>query len=638
MAETVYGYTGKLLRVDLTRQAYHIENIPRKTMADYIGGRGFVIKYLYDEVRPGTDPLGPDNKVVFATGPLTGTRMPSSGRYVVGTRSPLSGAYIRAVSGGAWGAFLKFAGYDALIIEGVAPQWCYLYIDAGGVQFRDASSLLGKLTEETETAVCEDLGNRKVRSCVIGPAGEKLIRQACIQTERRSAGRGGVGCVLGSKRVKAVAVYGTKKPTLFEPQAFKTAMRDHVKTNTGCDYYHHFHHLGTTGGVGLTYTLGVHPVKNFNQGIFDGIENLLPDAINKLNYKTGNTGCWNCYMKCGSLFDVPKGPFKGEGYENPEYETMWCFGANCLNSDFSAILAANKICDDYGVDTISTGNAVAFLMECYEKGYISEADLDGVSLKWGDPEAMLAVTKQIVTRGSRAAGWVADGGVRHAAQMIGRDAADFAIHAKGLELAAYDPRGIQAHGLGYAVSTIGGSHQIGYGVQELFGFPEPVDRFSAKDKGRHTVWANRYITIFDCAVACGFANAFTDSKLDIDSFAKWLQMATGMNDAFGSPDLLTRVFDRIYTLERAFNLRLGIGAEQDTLPKRLRTTGISDGPSAGHVWHRDELVEDYYRVRKWDLKTGVPLRATLEALDLVKVADDLAREGILIESVADGTA
>lgn len=629
MPEKIYGYTGKLLRIDLTTRQLFEEDIPRQIMADYIGGRGFVAKYCYDEIKPGTDPLGKANKIFFATGPLSGTRMPSSGRYVVGTLSPLTGAYIRAVSGGAWGAFLKYAGYDMLIIEGTADAWCYLYIHPQGVEFKDASGLLGLMTEETEEAVAEDLDNPKVRSCVIGPAGEKLVRHACIQTERRSAGRGGIGCVMGAKKLKAIAVYGDRKPELYDADTFNKRMQEHVRVNAKCDYYAHFHPLGTTGGVGLTYTLGVHPIKNFQKGEFPEIANLMPDAINKLGLKKKDTGCWNCYMKCGSTFDVPEGPFAGRGYENPEYETMWSFGANCLNSDFTAILAANKICDDYGADTISTGNAVAFLMECYDRGYISKEDLNGVELKWAEPESMLAVTKQILNRESPAGELIADGGVAHAAKQIGRDASDFAMHAKGLELAAYDPRGLQAHGLGYAVSNIGGSHQIGYGVQELFGFPEKADRFSAKDKGRHTVWANRYITIFDCAVACGFANAFTDSKLDFDTFIEWLQMATGMKTAFSDIDRMNSIFDRIYNIERAFNLRMGLTEKDDTLPNRVLAESIEDGPSAGHVWHRKELIKDYYRVRKWDAATGVPLRSTLEELDLGYVAEDLEKERIL---------
>ena len=628
MEETLYGYTGKLLRVNLTEHRYSAENIPRQVCGDFVGGRGFIAKYLYDEIPPGADPMGDENKIVFAVGPLTATRIPSSGRYAVGTRSPHTGAIIRSISGGQWGALLKKAGYDALILEGRSPEWIYLSITEDGVEFRDARHLLGLLTEDTEAAIQKDLDNPKARSCVIGPAGEKLVSFACIQTERRSAGRGGVGCAMGGKKVKGIAVFGRKKTPLFKQQEFDALIGAHIKTNIRGDYYAHFHDLGTTGGVGLTYTLGVHPVKNFQRGEFEGIEKLLPEGLHATGYKANEAGCWNCYMRCGSLFDVPDGPFAGKGYENPEYETMWSFGANCMNDDFAAILAANRLCDDYGADTISTGNGVGFLMECYEKGYITKDDLNGVALEWGDGVAMVEVARQILTRSSRAGAWVADGGVRNAAKQIGRDAMDFAMQVKGLELPAYDPRGLQAHGLGYATSNMGGHHQIGYSIQEIFGFPEHIDRFSTKDKGRHTIWSNRFVTTYDCAVVCGMPNAFTESKLDFTSFPDWLQLVTGMPE-LGSKELMDDVFDRIYTLERAFNVRMGFTEKDDTLPKRLLEEPLPDGPAAGHVWKREEMLRDYYEARGWDPQTGVPMRSTLERLRLGHVADDLEREGFL---------
>jgi aldehyde:ferredoxin oxidoreductase len=333
-------------------------------------------------------------------------------------------------------------------------------------------------------------------------------------------------------------------------------------------------------------------------------------------------------MQCGSVFDVPEGTFEGKNYENPEYETMWSFGANCLNADFAGLLAANKICDDYGVDSITAGNALGFLMECFDRGYITTDDLNGVSLTWGNAEAMVEVTKQIVTRGSRAGNWIADGGVKNAARIIGRDSADFAMQIKGLEFAAYDPRGLQAYGVGQATSNMGAHHQICYPMQELFGFPEQVDRFSAEDKGRHAVWSNRYIMIFDCAVACGFPNAFTESRLDFDTFPEWLYQATG-EESFHDKASLDDLYDRIWAVERAFNMRNGFTAADDTMPKRLLEEAMPDGKSAGHVWHRQPLLEDYYRVRRWDPVTGVPTRALLHDLDLDDVATDLAREGIL---------
>lgn len=623
-----YGYKGKFLRVNLTDETYTVESLPLDVQKEYVGGRGFIAKYCFDEIAPGTDPLGPDNKLFFATGPLNDSRIPGTGRYAVGTLSPLTKGFFRSISGGAWSVFLKRAGFDMIIVEGIAKEWTYLYVHDGMVEFKPAEKMLGLLTEETEAAIQEDLDNKKVKSCVIGPSGEKGVTYACIQTERRSAGRGGCGAVMGSKKLKGIAVYGTERTEFFD-EGFNKAMMEHTKTNLKSGYYHHFHEYGTTTGCDLTHDIGVLPVKNFQLGVFPEIDKLLHDGIESLGYKTKNSGCHGCYMQCGSEFDVPDGPFKGKGYENPEYETMWAFGANCWNSDFAGILKANQICDDYGVDTISTGNCVGFLMECYEKGYITKEDLNGVELVWGDAVAMVAVAKQIADMSSEIGKICAKGGVRAAAEHIGHDSSDFAMHNRGLELAAYDPRGIQAHGLGYATSNIGGSHQYGYSVQEIFSFPEKVDRFSADDKGRHTIWAQRYITIFDCAVTCGFPNAFTDSKLTFQNFGQWLEMATGIKDAFGTEEKLEQIYDRIYNLERAFNHRMGMTIEEDDLPKRVKTEALPDGPSAGHVWHKEELLDDYYEKRGWDKNTGVPTRETLEALNLGYVADELAAMGIL---------
>lgn len=628
MANGLYGYTGRLLRIDLARQTAAVESIPDSVCLQFLGGRGFTAKYCYDEIPPGTDPLGPGNKLVFANGPLTGTRMPSSGRYAVGCRSPHTGAIIRSISGGGWGAMLKAAGFDVAVLEGASPDWVYLSITEAGVTFHDARHLLGRLAEETEAAVAAELGNPRAKTLVIGPAGEHLVSFACIQTERRSAARGGVGCVMGSKRVKAIAAYGTARSLLADQPRFDQMMKAHIQTNFKGEYYKRFHHLGTTAGISHKHAIGIHPVKNFQRGVFEQVSALLPPAIDATGFKVRESGCWNCYMQCGSVFDVPDGEFKGQGYENPEYETMWSFGAHCLNADFAGLLEANRICDEYGVDSITAGNAVGFLMECYERGYISADDLNGVDLTWGNAGAMAEVTRQIVTRGSRAGNWIADGGVRNAARIIGRDAASFAIHIKGLEFAAYDPRGLQAYGVGQATSNMGAHHQISYPVQELFGFPEKVDRFSSEDVGRHAVWANRYIMIFDCAVACGFPNAFTESRLDFESFPEWLYLATGA-EVFRDRAYLDDVYDRIWTVERAFNMRNGFTAADDTMPKRLLEEPMPDGKSAGHVWHRTEALRDYYRARRWDVETGVPTRALLRDLCLDRIADDLSQDGLL---------
>ena len=627
MAKELYGYTGKLLRVNMSDHSYSVEDMPQKIRDMYLGGRGFLAKYCYDEIKPGIDPLSPENKIFFTLGAFSGTRFVASGRYVVGGISPHSKTYTRSVSGGIWGAHLKWTGYDMLIVEGASPAWVYLYITDDGVEFRSAEALLGLTTEETENAIREELGNKRVASVSIGPAGEKLVTMACIQSDRRSAGRGGCGCLMGSKKLKAIAAFGTKKPKIYDEETFNRRNKEFVQTNTKTHWYNHFHPYGSMTGCDTTYNLSIHPIKNFQYSTNENMHKLLKEGVRALQTKVKDTGCYNCYLRCASIHNVPEGPFKGEGYENPEYETMWSFGANCLNFDVPAILMANKICDDLGVDTISAGVSVAFLMECYEKGLISKDDLNGVELKWGDAIAMCEVAKQICLRSSRLGNIIADGGVRHAAEVIGQGSEKFAMHAKGLELAAYDPRGAKAHGVGYATSPIGGSHQIGYGTAEIFGMPEKVDRFTPYGKGDTTIWSNRLIMCGDTAVSCGFATGFTPENLREDTYIYWLDLIAGPNENMKEKQQLLDAFDRIFNLETAINLRLGLGDEDNDLPDRLKSTTLPDGLSKGQVWERDILIPEYYEARGWT-KEGVPSRATLSRLGIEEVADDLEERGI----------
>lgn len=628
--EEFYGYTGKLLRIDMTKLTYTVENIPRKVLDEYAGGRGLVAKYCYDEISPDIDPLSPKNKLFFALGPLSGSRFTSSGRYVVGGFSPHSLSYTRSVSGGAWGAQLRWAGYDMLIIEGAADSWKYLYITDNGVEFRDAEQLLGLTTEETEKKILELENNTRAKVVSIGPAGEKLVTMACIQTERRSAGRGGCGCILGSKKVKGIAIFGTQKPKLYDPDAFNAACKEFVKGALTTHWYDHFHPYGSMTGCDMTYNIGIYPIKNWTYSHDDRMRSLLKEGVIAEGTKVKDTGCYNCYLQCGSIHNISDGPFKGEGYENPEYETMWSYGGNCLNFDVKAVLMANKICDDLGIDTMSSGSSIAFLMECYEKGLIKKEDLNGVEPKWGDGEAMCAIAKQIALRESPLGNVIADGGVRHAAEVIGQGSEHFAMHARGLELAAYDPRGAKAHGVGYATSPIGGSHQTGYGMAEIFGMPERVDRYAVHGKGKYTVWSQQYIMCVDTAVACGFATSMPPGGIGFETYPHWVEMAAGPMEFTQSQEELLRCFDRIFNVETIINLRLGGKARENDLPGRLKEEPMPDGYAKGNVWEKDILLSEYYEARGWT-QEGVPTRKTLHDLGLDKEADDLEKRGFVLD-------
>lgn len=613
--EKIFGYAGKLIRVNMTNQSYSIEEMPKQICSDYIGGRGLVAKYCFDEIPKGINPIGQENKLFFATGPLTGTRFPASGRYVVGGFSPHSLSYTRSVSGGAWGANLKWAGFDMLIVEGVSDTWQYIYVTENGVEFRSAENLLGLSTEEAEFKIIEELGNKKAKVATIGPSGEKLVTMACLQTERRSAGRGGIGCIMGSKKIKGIAVFGNIKPNLFEEERFNARCKEFIQTNLKSHWYDHFHPYGTTTGCDLTYDIGILPIKNWQMSTHNEMPKLLHDGVIAENTKVKDTGCYNCYLQCGSLHNVKKGPFKGEGYENPEYETMWSFGANCLNFDFNAILMANKICDDSGIDTMTTGTCVAFLMECYEKGYIKKEDINGLELNWGDGVAMCEMVKQIASRSSKIGDACANGGVRNCARVVGHDSDKFAMHARGLELAAYDPRGAKAHGVGYATSPIGGSHQTGYGMAEIFGMPEKVDRYAIHGKGKYTVYSQRFIMCCDTGVTCGFPTGFTPEALNFDTFQDWITMAAGPLKGLETKEAMFNTFDRIFNLETLINIRHGMGESSNDLPERLKNEKMPDGYAKGNVWERDVLINEYYKEREWD-NQGMPTRELLKKLGL----------------------
>ena len=625
MEKTIYGYAGKLLRVNLTDRTWKSEEIPESVRNEYLGGRGFIAKYCYDEISSDIDPMSPENKIFFAVGPLTGTRYIASGRYIVGGYSPHSLSYTRSTCGGAWGAHLKWTGYDMLIVEGAAEEWTYLYITNDGVEFRDARPLLGMTTDETETAVIEAT-NKKAKAAVIGPSGEKLVTMACIQTERRSAGRGGCGCMMGSKKLKAIAIYGTEKPQIYDEERFNRRCKEAIIANRNAHWYDHFHPYGSMTGCDMTYNLNIYPIKNWQKTTDERMANMVKEGVIALGTKVKETGCYNCYMQCGSIHDIKDGPFKGEGYENPEYETMWSYGGNCMNFDPKAVIAANKICDDNGIDTMSSGTCVAFIMECYERGYITKEDLNGVEAVWGDGVAMCKIAEQIALRSSRMGDAAADGGVRHLAEVVGHDSYKFAMESRGLELAAYDPRGAKAHGVGYATSPIGGSHQTGYGMAEIFGMPEKVDRFTPYGKGKYTVWSQQFIMCCDTAVTCGFPTGLTVDALNLETVSDWYTMAAGPGYGWESKEEVLRTFDRIFNLETAINLRLGGRAAVNDLPDRLKEEPLPDGYGKGQVWEKDILLPEYYESRGWTQK-GIPTRETLKKLDIEYVSDDLEERG-----------
>ena len=598
------SFIGKILRVNLTERSIKVEELPKDAEL-YLGGRGLASKILYDEIDPKVDPFSPENKLIFATGPLTGTAAPTGGRYMVVTKGPLTGTIASSNSGGYFGAELKFAGYDMIIFEGKADKPVYLSIKDDHVELKDASHLWGKDVFETTDMLLEEFGDPKARVACIGPAGEKLVRFAAIMNDKhRAAGRTGVGAVMGSKNLKAVIVRGTKRPAVKDPAKFMEVVREKIKklkedsvTGEGLPK------LGTKVLDNIINQNGLYPTRNFQDSMFEFTEEISGEALVEKGYLVKNIPCFGCPIACGRRVTLPNG-IETEG---PEYETGWSFGPDCGVSDLIAIVEANHLCNKYGLDTISTGATIAAAMEMYEKGIIKKEELmNGPELRFGSSEAIVFYTKQIGLRegfGDK----LAEGSYR-LAESYGHP--EFSMSVKKQELPAYDPRGAQGHGLEYATSNRGGCHVRGYMISpEILGVPEKLDPQALEGKAEWVKTFQDLTAVIDSAGLC----LFTSFALGLDDYKDLINAALGWD--LSSEEVL-KIGERIWNLERKFNLEAGIDPSQDTLPKRLLKEPVKQGPNKGQVVRLDELLPKYYEVRGWT-KDGIPTEEKLKELKIV---------------------
>jgi aldehyde:ferredoxin oxidoreductase len=605
------GYAGTVLRINLSTGKSTTEELNEAAAKLFIGGRGLGAKYLFDEVPAGADPLGEENKLYFLTSPLAGTSAQSSSRWMVVTKSPLTGMFIRSTGGAHFGHELKTAGIDLLIIEGKAEKPTTIVIKDSQVILKDAGHLWGKGidTETLQESTRRELGDEKMQIACIGPAGEKGNLYAAIMNGRRSASRGGVGTVMGAKNLKAIAARGTGKIDVADRTKLQNITRELVSSVTKTDLFKGFSHLGTSGLTALMHEMGMHPVKNFQEGQMPDFTGLESDKLEEVLIK--NEGCFGCFIKCGCILQVKKGKYKGSPVVGPEYETMWAFGANLHSTDLGFIIAVNKLCDDYGLDTITAGSSIAFAMELFEKGILSRGDLDGCDLTWGNQQETLKLLMKIVNR--EGFGDILALGTRKAAEKIGKSAEYYAMQVKGLEIPAYEPRGAKAHGLNLATSTIGASHMTGYCGQELFGIPEQIDRFTTEGKGALTKYNQDNTAAYDSLLVCGFPACF--QWMIPHHYAEFLSAATGIKE-FSDKDYMIKCGERIYNLERAYNLREGCEPQDDYLPQRFIQEPMPNGPCKGQVFEMDTLLDDYYRERDWDRETGVPAEKKIRELGL----------------------
>jgi len=593
------GYTGQFLRINLSAGRIDKEELDLELAKKFIGGRGLASYFLTQEIEPEVDPLSQANKIIFATGPLTGSRAPTAGRYMVVTKSPLSGTIASSNSGGFWGAELKRAGYDFIIVEGKSDKPCYLNINDGTVEIRDAARCWGKLVSETTDLLLEEVGDPKARVLTIGPAGEKQALLASVMNDLyRAAGRSGVGAVMGSKNLKAIVVRGTGKLKPARDDEIKAVLKNSLKkirenevTSKGLPTY------GTSVLVNVINQSGIYPTNNFQESYFPTADKTSGETLAE-KYLVKNVACFACPIACGRYSKV--GDVEGEG---PEYETIWAYGATCGVDDLEAIIRANKWCNEYGIDTISAGATIACAMELCQKGLVDPNEVDGPALEFGSGEAIVEWTRKMGA-GEGFGAKLALGSARLAAQY---GEAELSMSVKKLEIPAYDPRGVQGHGLQYATSNRGGCHVRGYMIApEIVGLPEKLDPLSLEGKA---VWVKAFQDLTAVIDSLGIC-LFTSFALGADDYKDMFNAIVGQDM---TTEELWRTGDRIWNLERMFNLRAGVGPDQDRLPKRLVSEPIPSGPCKGHVHRLPELLPEYYKERGWD-EQGLPTEEKLTEL------------------------
>lgn len=580
----------KVLRVSLDSGDVSEDVIGEEAIAGFLGGRGLGAKILYDELVPGTDPLSPENKLLFLTSPLLGTGAPSCVKYSVVTKSPLSETVLMSLAGGFFGPELRHAGCDVLIIEGRAEEPVYLLLDKGRIRLRAAESLWGMPTDETQYYLKQILGEG-VRVACIGPAAERMVRFASIISDKRAVGRGGAGAVMASKNLKAIVIRGKREVDVAHPARFHQVVSAIRKNYRESRKIKLFGKYCTPRVLDLVNQRGIYPTRNYQSGFFEGAARINAEAHQKFVVK--KLTCYKCPVCCSNLAVVRQGPYGGAVTEGPEYQTLWSFGGQCGNDCLEAIIAADELCDKFGMDTISAGCVIGFAMECYQRGIISQKETGGVDLRFGNHQAMLLMLRNIATR--EGLGDVLAQGVREAARVIGKGAERYAMQVKGLEMAGYDPRGAKGMGIAFATSPRGGCHERGLVTRETFGSPPPVDRFSLEGKGKLAMEVQDEMAVLDSLGVCVFP--LHNGGMSIHHVAELFSSATGIEYDEGQ---IMRTGERIWNMERMFNLREGFGRGEDTLPARFLEEPLPEGPSKGQVVELDQLLADYYTQRGWD--------------------------------------
>ncbi len=602
--------TDRLLKIDLSDNSVEILPVPETLKTDFIGGKGFGAKLLYDLISPGTDPLGKDNPLLFLTGPLTGTMAPAMRGCVV-TRSPLTGLFLDSYFGGSFSPEIKYAGYDGIIITGRAPYPSYIWIDDDKVEIKDARRIWGENTLAANHLIKKELEDDTIKIATIGQAGENRVLFSLICCEyNRQAGRGGAGAVMGSKNLKALAVRGTKPVRVNDPGRFMKACAAAFRQLEASADIAPFRDAGTASAVAFANESGLLPHKNYKNATFAQASKI-GDKGQAKHLWLGSNACMGCPIRCSKIGAVRTGKYKGFVTDIIEYESAALLGSNLDISDIRAVAHLTKLCDLYGMDSMSAGNLIGFAMEAAEKGLIRSPG--GIGLKFGNVEAAQFLIHSIALKNNEI-GILLAKGVRHAARELGNAAKGFAVHTKGLESPAWGPRGVSGMGLALMTTDRGGCHQRGFPVaHELAGDYKgaKIDALSPENKARMVVELQNYSAGTDTLVKCDFGSF----GISDDLYAQMLVAATGRD---ADPGIFMETGERIWNLVRCVNLDLGITHLDDKLPPRFVKEGLPDGPAKGHrITDNDmeTMKQDYYQVRGWD-KKGIPLKKTLDRLRL----------------------
>ncbi len=602
------GYTGRTLFVDLNHGSITEKPTNEEFARTYIGGSGYACRLALDYLERRTDPLGSDNVLIFAAGPLAGTSAPSSGRHAVCGRSPQTGLWGESYAGGVFGAKMKFAGFDVLVVTGRATDPTYISVRDGNAELRPARHLVGEDTSATQKLIKEELRDQSASISCIGKAGENLVKYATVMNDwNRAAGRTGMGAVMGSKNLKAIAVSGNHKVSVANPDEFTKACSSALKFLRESSGTEAFRVAGTACGATYFNEIGNMPNKYFSRGTFEDSYKI--DGVSmKQSILSGTSTCYGCVIRCGRVVTINEGKYAIGKTDGPEYETLCGFGPNLSCTSLEAIAFVNELCNRYGMDTISCSVTIGFAYHLYEKGILTKHDTGGFELKWGEIDPAIELVKMIAER--RGIGGLLAEGTREMGKKYGVE--EQAMNVKGLELPFHDPRAISGMAASYATSPRGACHnystiylvEIGQIVPELGIFS--MDRLSNDGKAELAFNSENYRAVYNAMLMCQFANP------PVQDVADMLSHCTGLEV---TPQELLKIGERIIMAKRVMNLRLGATAQDDRLPKHILQP-LPDGPAAGNVPDLGRQLKEYYAIRGWDQDTGDPVVEKLHSLGL----------------------